>query len=123
MKISTVVLIVIISIPALTMVYLMLVGATFTIVHNEGDRDTKADLVITSGDTFERTPDQTLAAGGYRFIWFRPKTTGALSVACLKPNGHWRSFPLGSDTPDKFIFTFVKIDACDRLTGSTGFSL
>jgi hypothetical protein len=123
MKKSTIALIVILSIPVLTMTYLMLEGATFAVVHNGGSGGTEVSLLISSGDTFESTPDAPLAAAGYKFIWFQPKTTGALSLTCRKADGHWREYPLGRDTPDKFVVVGVVLDSCVRLVSRRGFSL
>lgn len=123
MRKSTVVLIGILSIPLLTMAYLMVQGATFAVVHNGGGRDTQVSLLISGGNTFERTPDAPLAASGLKFIWFRAKTAGSLSISCEKADGNWRQFPLGQDTPDKFIFALVSLNACEGLSGLHGFSL
>lgn len=123
MRKSTIVLIVLLSIPLLTMAYLMVQGATFAVVRNTGARATQVSLLISGDNTFERTPDAPLSASGLKFIWFRAKTAGALSVTCEKPNGHWREFPLGQDTPDRFIFALISLSACERLASRHGFSL
>jgi hypothetical protein len=104
---------VVLAIPLATLVYLKLFSGKVVIIRNTGANAIEVSLTINSGGAIERTEPRRVAANGFVWMMFFPRTKGLLVLRCTSAVNIAR-LSLGGGQGGAS-FSNVTLDACNRV--------
>ena len=121
MKGVLIVLVVLFGIPLLAFGYMYMRAAKVVVVSNEGAASIEVSEFVSDGGYVERTEKAVLPAGSSTWMYFYPKIEGRLVLRCVG-GGSLADVSLGTGS-ERFVFSRVRLDSCNRVISRGGFSL